>query len=178
MKKTIALAAAGVLGLGIASAQEDDLGWFERFDTSNDQYIETTEFKAGTFDRFDDNDDLVISQDEFDNATSLFYDGDYDQSYSDFDADGDSNIDSQEFMNTYGTDRFDSWEADDDNDDRISEDEFSQGLFGVADDNGDGNVSQDELNANSDLFSESVQFDDLDTDGNGDISTEEFNEQL
>lgn len=81
-------------------------------------------------------------------------------------------------MNTYGTDRFDSWESDNDSDDQLDDNEFGSGLFGVVDDDGDGTISQDELSSNSDLFRDNVQFDELDADGNGNISTDEFTDQI
>lgn len=103
--------------------------------------------------------------------------------YSDFDSNGDSQVDTTEFNDAYGNGLYDTFNAN--SDDYLEQNEFGSGIYNVFDANGDGALSEDEYdggvgtfyNGDYDALSNNAYdgtYGGLDADGNGEVNEEEF----
>lgn len=95
--------------------------------------------------------------------------------YSDFDANGDGQVDASEFNDVYGNGLYNTFNANGDG--YIEQNEFSGGVYKLFDANSDGALSENEYNTGIDTLYDgdySGSYGDLDADGNGTVNQQEF----
>ena len=118
-------------------AEYDDT-LYDDWDENNDDVLSENEVDGGIFESWDDDDDGSLAENEW-NDDGWFSDF---GSYGDVDANGDGNIDEDEFAD-YDHSYYDTW--DDDDDASLTGDEFGNGLFASWDDNDDNALNDDEF---------------------------------
>lgn len=92
-----------------------------------------------------DDDGNTIDQEEFEAGLEFYFDESIEQGFSDFDADGNGEIDAEEFSTAFSeTGAFDTFDADDS--DSISLSELVEGLFDLFDGNANGALDETEFN--------------------------------
>ena len=119
-------------------------GVFEEWDEDADSELDADEIAGNAFERWDANGDATISEGEWETAARRWYpEGAHVEVFADYDGDGDSELDLDEFA-----ERFDisvlgeSWDAS-----SIDEDTFASSYFDLYDANSDGTVDEDEFEA-------------------------------
>ena len=92
-----------------------------------------------------DDDNSTIDQEEFEAGLEFYFDEPIEQDFSDFDADGNGEIEAEEFSTAFSeTGAFDTFDADDS--DSISLVELVEGLFDLFDGNANGALDETEFN--------------------------------
>ncbi|HEV7348398.1 hypothetical protein [Telluribacter sp.] len=114
---------------------------FKEWDTNGDGYVEDTEYRAGQYKSWDSNQDNQVDRNEWNTSASMY--GRDTVGWANWD------IDASEFLNdeeyTAGFNRegwYKTWDTNGDN--RLSDREFSDGLFKQFDKNGNGQLDSDE----------------------------------
>ncbi len=120
----------------------DDTGVFTDWDEDADSELDEDELFGNTFSLYDADGNGTISESEWETAADTVFPNDKDLIvFDDFDSDGDSEIDEDEFA-----ERFDfsyigeSWVSD-----PLDEETFRQSYFELYDADNDGRVSEDEF---------------------------------
>jgi hypothetical protein len=111
-------------------------GYYDAVDVNDDTYLDESEFSTGLYADYDMNNDLQITQDEFETGYTRYFGADaYDSSmYGTYDADGSGYLDQSEFSSYYGDEYRDYYaEIDADDDNLLSQDEFTTGAYNAAD---------------------------------------------
>lgn len=116
----------------------------------DDNLLDEEEFTAGFYDTFDLNKDGRISQEEWNRVQSDF--GiDTAADWQAWDTDGDGFIERVEFDADFaGMGRYGAWDTEDDN--RLTEREYTDGVFTIWDKNGDNYLDETEFISHSTYY--------------------------
>ena len=175
MHRTTTLLATLVLGLfGLAAAQEvitfedldedgdaeivttelvglEDAGIYDGLDENDNEIVDEVEFRTWTFEFLDADDDGTVTEPEMADGFKILYDGDYEVTFQDFDANADAGITVDEYNALYdGSDLLTTFDVD--TNDEVAFDEFPVGAFHIADENDDGRLDASEFQDNVTLF--------------------------
>lgn len=117
--------------------------YYEDWDMDDDNLLDEEEFNAGFYETFDQNNDGRVSQEEWTRVVSDF--GiDALADWQAWDTDGDGFIDRAEFDADFaGMGWYGAWDTDDDN--RITEREYTDGVFAIWDKNDDNVLDETEF---------------------------------
>ncbi len=128
-------------------------GAFDEYDENDDGLLDDGEFSGGLFDAFDANDDDILDENEYNAGFESYYGDDYEYGFSDWDADGDSEITEAEFgegFGTYGTGLYDDFDADGNSE--LTDTEFGRGMFGIYDADESGFLDENEYNESASYY--------------------------
>ncbi len=127
----------------------DNSGTFDRWDADSDSELDRDEIAGNAFNLWDTNDDKKLSQKEWESGTDLWYpDNVQHVSYGDWDGDGDSEVDADEFSEKFDFSQLgEAWHVD-----SFNEETFKKAYFELYDFDDDGRVSEDEWTRGTSAF--------------------------
>ncbi len=127
----------------------DDKGTFRSWDEDVDSELDRDEIAGNAFSLWDSDGNGTVSQQEWQTATDLWYpSGANFRVYSDWDGDGDSELDADEFREEFDSSTLgESWRAD-----TLNAETFKKAYFELYDLDDDGRVSRSEWMDGSRMF--------------------------
>ncbi|TFL17065.1 hypothetical protein [Jannaschia formosa] len=111
-------------------------GYYNAVDINDDTYVDQNEFSTGLYSSYDMDNDLQITEDEFQTGYTNWWGTDgYDTTWYDtYDVDSSGYLDQSEFGQFYGDEYGDYYaELDVNDDDLLTEDEYTTGVYNAAD---------------------------------------------
>ena len=124
----------------------DRTGIFEDWDEDADSELDADEIAGNAFEHWDADRSGSISMEEWESAARRWYpDGSHVEVFNDYDGDGDSELDADEFSERFDTSILgESWQTS-----SVDEDRFASGYFELYDTNDDGKVDEGEFTSGS-----------------------------
>lgn len=119
----------------------DDEGVFQEWDSDSDSELDADEIPGNAFQLWDADGDGTITESEWQTGTELFLPADSEvEALSDWDSDGDSELDVDEFSERFDASLLgETWSAD-----TFDESTFQEAFFELYDVDDDGQVTRDE----------------------------------
>lgn len=129
----------------------EDRGLYDWLDENDNEIVDEVEFQTWTFELLDVDGDGTVSETEMADGFDVLYDGDYEVTFQDFDANADAGITVDEYNAVFdGRDLLTTFDVN--TDDEVGLDEFPEGAFNIADENDDGRLDASEFQDNVTLF--------------------------
>lgn len=127
----------------------DESGTFDTWDVDSDSELDRDEITDNAFQLWDTTNDSTLSQKEWEAGTDLWYPDNLQHlTYGDWDGDGDSEVDADEFSKKFDLSRLGgAWHVD-----SFNEDTFRKAYFELYDFDDDGRVSKDEWTRGTSVF--------------------------
>ncbi|MDX5442786.1 MAG: hypothetical protein LPJ89_03285 [Hymenobacteraceae bacterium] len=122
-------------------------GW----DANQDNFLDENEYSRGFYDTWDVNNDNRLEENEWNIAVNDW--GLENEKWQDWDTSGDGILDENEFRTRFArNDWYNKWDVD--RDKRISEREYTDGIFGLWDENDDNMLEENEYRAYNTYYGE------------------------
>ncbi|PRY14208.1 hypothetical protein CLV24_10418 [Pontibacter ummariensis] len=115
--------------------------YYEGWDVNDDNFLDENEYRTGFYDTWDVNDDNQLDENEWNTGTRDW--GVDNAAWAGLDTSGDGFVDENEYNTGFDTAVwFGEWDQDDDN--LLSEREYTDGVFGQWDENDDAALDENE----------------------------------